>query len=561
MAEVQGGPRFDLFISYARRDVRRRVGRGTIDVVALLKSELERHKRPKELPGAERHFRVCTDLDDFALDGSFDTVMHDRISRSECILLVASPNVAGSRYVQRELEILRRMNPRPLPIAAVLGASIATAAPDLFGDDTIAADLDQPEGTSLQEWRAALQRESHKIVARAWNLDPHKVFDRFEADRRSFRRQVLRAAVGVLLAAVGVLLAALVMLVGVLALIIGLSDDFGYYRATEIAMPKPILPAGVGFAEDGLIPIEVRERQALVWRHGLDQQPQEVELPFPVLQAIQAGPSRLAVSGLNDIAVVGFPDGSVLWRRTLPSKIQALAFGDDVLAASTEDGALTFFDQNGNGSAAPRPISQSGRRFLPAFRETKPFHYGEQLALNARFLASATNDGRLGILDRTTSQFVVAKTPQFPLVDPIEGAADPVLYETENIRPISALAFLPDGDLLFAEGADLRRVNPMNGELTMIEHCAIELVRQLLPLDDGVTIIALTSSTFEILRIDPRDRRRLECDQRTTFAAKLLTRGAMGADDRTVLIAFVNASPELWRPGYQIFGMVILLWW
>jgi hypothetical protein len=83
--------------------------------------------------------------------------------------------------------------------------------------------------------------------------------------------------------------------------------------------------------------------------------------------------------------------------------------------------------------------------------------------MNDKFLASASYDGRLGILDRGRSTFVIASTPQFPLAQPIERREDPVLYETENTRPISSLAFLQNGDLLSAERAGIRRVVPTTG--------------------------------------------------------------------------------------------------
>ena len=109
----------------------------------------------------------------------------------------------------------------------------------------------------------------------------------------------------------------------------------------------------------------------------------------------------------------------------------------------------------------------------------------EILALNDQYLAAASLTGRLGILDRRKQAFIVAAKPQFPLAEPIERTDDPILYETENTRPISALAFLHKGDLMFGEGAGLRLVHPETGELIVLSHCPIELVRHILPLADG----------------------------------------------------------------------------
>jgi hypothetical protein len=80
---------------------------------------------------------------------------------------------------------------------------------------------------------------------------------------------------------------------------------------------------------------------------------------------------------------------------------------------SNKDGAVLIVGSDGAISEGPRPQSQTGRHFQ-TFRETGPFRYGENPALNERYLASATLTGQLGILDRMTNRFVVADTPQFP---------------------------------------------------------------------------------------------------------------------------------------------------
>jgi hypothetical protein len=231
---------------------------------------------------------------------------------------------------------------------------------------------------------------------------------------------------------------------------------------------------------------------------------------------------------------------------------------------SNKNGAAFIVDPSGAMTEGPRPSSQTGRRF-PTFRETGPFSYGEQLALNDRYLASATLTGRLGIPDRTTGRFVVSKAPQFPLAEPIEGIEDPILYETENTRPISALTFLPDGDLIFAEGAGLRRVDLRTGKITSLSHCPIELVRQLIPLPNTRRLIALTSSTLEELRFDSLDPNTLLCVRRTTLAPKSSPRAALADDGRTILVAYFDAAPDIWRPTFSLFGWQIpipaWLWW
>jgi hypothetical protein len=540
-------PDFDLFISYVRKDVRRRVGRRTIDIVALLKLELERHRRPPEIPGKDRRFRVCTDIDDFALEGTFDEILRDRIGRSRCFLLVATPNVRTSKYVPRELQILEELQPPIAKLAAVLGASVDAVAPGMFDPDVVAADLDQPGEPDIRTWRQALRRESHKIVAEVWRLNPRVVYDRFATERRIFRRRIALAVAGVLLGAV--------------ALIITLSGQSGYHRTIELVNSQRVVSAaGVGFSDDDETPVLIGDRRAFLWNDGAREKPRVFALPFPSLHAISLGPGQVALSGLKEVAVVSFPAGSMNWTKTLADEIEALAFDGRLIAASMKNGDLALLDVDaGTIETAPRPISQAGRR-LAAFRETGPFRYGQVLALTGGFLASATYTGHLGILNRNNLTFVAAAKPQFPLEEPIERVEDPILYETENSRPISSLAFLRDGTLMFAEGAGLRIVDPRTGNLTLLKHCDIELVRQILPLPDGRTIVALTSSTFEVLRFDTNDPSRLECRQRTTLAPKSAPRGVLGKDGQ-ILIAFFDALPEIWRTGYKIFGILLPPLW
>src|SRR5437868_11907027 len=108
-------PTFDLFISYVRSDARAKIGRRSVDLIDLFKRELESHIRPKDLVGPTR-FVACTDIDDFELGGTFDEVMSDRIACSTRFLLVCSPNVWASGYVQREIELFRQLKPDQLAI-------------------------------------------------------------------------------------------------------------------------------------------------------------------------------------------------------------------------------------------------------------------------------------------------------------------------------------------------------------------------------------------------------------------------------------------------------------
>jgi hypothetical protein len=535
---------YDLFISYSRRDVVRPVGFRPFDVVAELKRCLEEHRHAPEYRGRSRRFRVCTDLDDFEIDGTFDSVMQSRIASSRALLLVCTPSVATSPHVRHELAIARGL-PHIRPMAAVLSAAPASVAQEFFSSDDIAADLATPAGTTRKEWRRLLRRESHKIVARTWQLKLRDVHDRFEADRRTMRRRILGAGLAVVLFAI--------------SLVLGLAGEAGFHRVAVLTQSTGVVaPAGVAFASDGRTPVVISNHNALMWSNGLDQPPVPLPLPFDVLHTTSPAVGELAIVGLHEIARITIPALTTTHRTRVGESLEAVAALGNTLIVSTQGGALLEIDSHGNTTELPRPISVSGRRF-PAFRESGPLKYGELIEAGAgRFVASATLTGHLAILDMQSKRFVNAEEPQFPLAPPIESRSDPVLYETENTRPIGAISFLPDRSLMFGEGTGLRRVDTASGRIVSLTHCPLELVRQLLVMPDGRTIVALTSSTLEVLQYSDRWDRGLECRQRATLAPKSAPRAVMAADGKTLLIAFFDGAPELWRRTYRLFGLDFL---
>src|SRR5271165_1246027 len=359
MTDSQPELEFDLFISYVRRDVRHVVGGRSFDIVVELKRELEKHRRPSGVSGHQRRFRVCTDVDDFNLDGTFDSVMRERISRSRAFLLVSSPGVPESPHVRHELVIERSLSGRPKPQAAVLGVPPSRVAPDFFTPDDIAADITSVPGVTRREWRALLRRESHKIVARVWGLKPNEVYDRFEADQRRIRVLLCAAASAVLFLAV--------------LLVIGLKGEMGFHRVAELPLSSRLVnPAGVGFAKDGQAPVVISGDNVLIWSSGLNQPPTTLQLPFPALYAVVSGPGQIAIAGLREVARVSIPAIDVQLRTAIDGHIQGLAASSHTIAVSTREGDLFIIDDKGK-VAAPRPISITGRRFPANFRKSGPF--------------------------------------------------------------------------------------------------------------------------------------------------------------------------------------------
>lgn len=537
-------PGFDLFISYFRRDSRQKFGDSTVDLVDLFKRELEAHRVTRE-DGRTSRFRVCTDTEDFTLGETFDAVMRERIGSSRAFLLVCSPGIVSSPYVRREIDIFRDLFPNRRPLAALLGGKPHEIFPEFFSAEEVIADLVPAIGATRTEMRAVLRRESHKLVAQALNQPVSQVFDRFVAQQRTVRRRIAGAGIIATLTAAG--------------LVIGLAGNIGYHRSLELPTPHPLVsPAGVGYADDGSSPVVIRDRIAYTWNAGAESKPAETPLAIDGLYAVAAGPGRMFVAGVDSVGLLDIASPRPVYIRKITGEVSGITSYKTTSAVSTKTGSLEFIDETGTVTAAPRPNSVAGRRF-PAFRDTGPFVYGEVLALNDHYLASATYTGRLGVLDLAGGNFIIPADPQFQLAEPIDHPTDPILYETENTRPISSMAFLPDGDLLFDEGAGLRRVDPHTGKITFLKHCNIELVRQLMPLPDGKRIVALTSSTIELLRFDDVDPTRLNCISRTSLAPKSSPRATLEPDGRTIVIAYFDAPPEVWAPSFQLFGWQLRL--
>jgi hypothetical protein len=97
-------------------------------------------------------------------------------------------------------------------------------------------------------------------------------------------------------------------------------------------------------------------------------------------------------------------------------------------------------------------------------------------------------------------------------------------------------------------------VDTRTGKITFLSHCPIDLVRQIVPLPHSRKIVALTSSTLEVLEFDAREPARLECLSKTTIAPKSSPRATLAPDGRGILIAYFDSAPDIWRPSFQLFG-------
>ena len=284
---------YDLFISYYRRDMRIELGRRKVDLVALFKTELERHLRPKSLMGA-KWFRVCTDLEDFELGDTFDAVMSARISQSRKFLLVSSPHCAASPFVKQEVSLFLALKPGQRPLVAIFREGAGAAFPGLVSDAIVAADLDQSDATTIPEWRKGLRRESHKVVAWVWGMQPNEVFDRFQAQQRAVRNRRRRRNHGRLCRARH------------------LSRRRSRIRILRASLRRRIsslLLAGIGHANDGETAIVFRDHTAYLWDTDHPKNmPAEVALPLDALYAVQQIPNRELLADVGAVSI--FDEGS-----------------------------------------------------------------------------------------------------------------------------------------------------------------------------------------------------------------------------------------------------------
>src|SRR5438876_324851 len=125
--------------------------------------------------------------------------------------------------------------PSVAPLAAYLDLQPEATFPSLFAPGTIGADIRPRAGADMRSWQRQVERESHKIVARAWGIPVERVFDRFTAERRRQRR----------LAAAGIAAALLITLIGILVA----SGQWGLHRVRELALNgRVVAPVCVGFS-------------------------------------------------------------------------------------------------------------------------------------------------------------------------------------------------------------------------------------------------------------------------------------------------------------------------
>ena len=92
---------FDVFLSYSRKDK---------DFAAKLENALESYKFPKSLKTAKRNLNVFRDETDIQAGENYDRIIEEHLKGSGKLVVVCSPDVRKSKYVEAESDdLLRRM--------------------------------------------------------------------------------------------------------------------------------------------------------------------------------------------------------------------------------------------------------------------------------------------------------------------------------------------------------------------------------------------------------------------------------------------------------------------
>lgn len=143
--------RFSAFISYSHADER---------VAARLHREIETYRLPKRLrdrDGADvaggRLGAVFRDRADLAAADSLSAAIRAALADSGVLIVLCSPDAAGSRWVDAEIRLFREVNPGAPVLAAVVRGEPDAAMPAALTDDgrePLAADLrEQGDGRKL----------------------------------------------------------------------------------------------------------------------------------------------------------------------------------------------------------------------------------------------------------------------------------------------------------------------------------------------------------------------------------------------------------------------------
>ncbi len=138
--DLSGDRRFAAFISYSHADT---------EVAAHLQRRLERYRLPKRISQMRRTptaalGAIFRDREDLAAAASLSAAIQDAIARAEALIVICSPEAAGSQWVSAEIELFRKLHPEKPILAALVAGEPASSFPSALtdgGNEPLAADL------------------------------------------------------------------------------------------------------------------------------------------------------------------------------------------------------------------------------------------------------------------------------------------------------------------------------------------------------------------------------------------------------------------------------------
>ena len=184
--------KFDVFISYASSDARQKCGDDWFYPIRELKRAVESHRHPAD----SSRFRSCTFDEDFELHDSLPDAIKDAIASSKGLIVVCGIGAAASPHVTQEVQLGEKLRGENFKlIAAWLDTDPAQVWPLTFRADDLGLDLVCPPTNTVAAWRERIVMESHKLVARIWNLPLNDVHDRHASQARLRRRRMVGSLV------------------------------------------------------------------------------------------------------------------------------------------------------------------------------------------------------------------------------------------------------------------------------------------------------------------------------------------------------------------------------
>lgn len=180
---------FDVFVSFSSADRVRSWFDRNVDVVAELKSTLERYRHPV----TSRRLRACTYEEDFELGDDVRGTIARTIGQCAALVFLSGKGAAASKFVRFELETARAILDEDAVVPALLDEHPHVAFPDLFAADAHGADLSRAGCADHREWIRRVELEAAKIAARAWRMPLERVRDRFRLEQRRNRNRRLGA--------------------------------------------------------------------------------------------------------------------------------------------------------------------------------------------------------------------------------------------------------------------------------------------------------------------------------------------------------------------------------